>query len=319
MKSIFFIVLITLTFLQADEKLEYLYKTHQILSDWIYDTSNKIDTFFARKDLHFNPKNRSYINLSLESYLEEHSTSQYRLNIKARIKLPKTQKRYDLIFEDFKNSISTDQQTSSAIADTLDNNSYLLGVELDRIDTKFSRVKFGSGIHFSGIIPDGYISLYLSKRFYFDKNWQFELNNNSKYFFRKHLDDTAQAFVSKVLSDDYKFTFLNSYHYEEDNNHINEVVNALILEKYLNAKAGISGSISIYSSSDDNNDFKLHYYLSELSYKRFFYHNFAYYTFSPGVIFRDLGSFKPRFRAIFQVGIYFSKFALSGYSKFKSP
>ena len=315
--KIFFLILTTLTFLQADGKLEYVNETHQFLSNWIYDTSNKIDTFFARKDLHFNPKNRSYINLSLDSYLEEHSASQYRLNIKVRIKLPKTQKRYHIVFEDFKNSISTDQQTSSAIADTINNNSYLLGMELDKVDTKFSKIKFGSGVHFSGITPDGYISLYLSKRFYFDKSWQFELNNNSKYFFRKHLDDTAQAFVSKILSDDYKFTFLNSYHYEEDKNHINEVVNSIILEKYLNSKAGISGSFSIYSSSDDDNDFKLHYYLSELTYKRFFYHNFAYYTFSPGVIFRDIDSFKPRFRAIFQVGIYFSKFALSGYNKFR--
>lgn len=316
-KKVFFIILTVLTFLQADEKLEYLYKTHQILSDWIYNTSNKIDTFFARKDLHFNSKNRSYVNLSLNSYLEEHSASQYRLNVKVRIKLPKTQKRYDLVFEDFKNGISTDQQTSSTITDTLNNNSYLFGIELDKIDTKFSKIKFGSGIHFSGIAPDGYISLYLSKIFYFDKNWQFELNNNSKYFFRRHLDDTAQAFVSKVLSDDYKFTFLNSYHYEEENNHINEVVNAVILEKYINAKVGISGSFSMYSSSDDDSNFKLHYYLSKFTYKRFFYHNFAYYTFSPGVIFRKSDNFKPRTRVVFQVGLYFSKFALGGYSKFK--
>ncbi len=315
-KKIFFIFCIPI-FLFGGEELGYLDKTHRLLSDFIYNTSNKIDTFFARKDFKYHTENRSYINLSFNTYAEEHTNMAYKFNIRARIRLPKTQKRFNLIFEDFKNSVSVDQQTSSHLNDTLQDNSYLIGIGLDKIDTKYMKLKYGSGIHFSGISPDGYISLYISRMFYYKDNWEMELNNNAKYFAKKHLDNTAQLLFSKIITENYKFTFLNSYRYNENNNHANEVLNALILDRYISAKKGISGSLSIFSSSDDDSNFKLHYYLAQTSYKRFFYHNFAYYEFTPGVIFRDTDGFKPRARVVFQIGLYFSKFALGGYNKFK--
>lgn len=300
----------------AGEQSGYIDKTHQLLSEWIYDTSNKIDTFFGRKDIEFHTKNKSYLNLSFDTYSEEHTNSAYRFNAKLRIRLPKTQKRLHLVFEDFKDTISADQQTSSNVGNTVGDNSYILGVELDKIDTKFINVKYGSGVHFSGITPDAYISLYLSKTFYKKYNWELGINNNAKYFARKHFDNTMQLLIYKIINENYKFTFLNEYHYAEDNNQLNETVNALILDKYINPKEGVSGSFSLYSSGDDQNDFKLHYYLAEVSYKRFFYHNFAFYSLSPGVIFRDSDNFKPRMRAVFRVGVYFSKFALGGYNKY---
>ena len=316
-KHFLFFILCIPVFLFGGEELGYIDKTHRLLSDFIYNTSNKIDTFFARKDLKYHIQNRSYINLSFNSYMEEHANMAYKFNIRARIRLPKTQKRFNLIFEDFKNSVSTDQQTSSRLNDTLQDNSYLVGIGLDKIDTKYMKLKYSLGIHFSGISPDGYISLYLSRMFYYKDNWEMELNNNVKYFAKKHLDNTAQLLFLKIITENYKFTFLNSYRYNEENNHANEVLNALILDRYISAKKGISGSFSIFSSSDDESSFKLHYYLVQASYKRFFYHNFAYYKFSPGVIFRDTDGFKSRARVVFQIGLYFSKFALGGYNKFK--
>ncbi len=319
-KNIIFLALILYNpiILNADDKSGYIDKTHRLLSDWIYDTSNKIDTFFSRKDMEFHTKNRSYFNLSFDMYTQEHAKSAYKFNAKLRIKLPKTQKSLHLVLEDFKNNISADQQTSSSIANTVADNSYILGIELDKKDTKFAKVKFGSGVHFSGIAPDGYISLYLSKTFYQRGNWEVEINNNAKYFIRKHFDNTMQFLVYKVINENYKFTFLNDYHYKEEGNCLNETLNALILDKYISPKEGISSSFSLYSSKDNTNNFKLHYYLVQTSYKRFFYHNFAYYEFSPGVIFRDSYDFKPKLRAVLKIGVYFSKFSLSGYNKFNT-
>lgn len=303
-------------FLYAKGESGYIDKTHRLLSEWIYNTSNKIDTFFAKKDIKYDTKNSSYINISFNSYIEEHQDEAYRFNINARIRLPKTQKSLHLVMEDYKKSISADQQTSSSLTDTVGDDSYLVGIELDNIDTRYTKFKIGSGVHFSGISPDAYVSLYMAKIDYFEGNWQAEINNDAKYFIRDKLNNTTQILISKILNENYKFTFLNAYHYNEDKNNLNEMINAFILDRYISSIKGISGSFSLYSSMDDNSDFKLHYYLLQASYKRFFYHNYAYYELSPGVIFRDSVAFKPRARVVFQVGIYFSKFALHGYSKF---
>ncbi len=297
----------------SKNQLSYIDATHMLLSDWIYNTSNKIDTFFSRNNEQISNENKSYLNLSFNSYLEEHESSMYRFNAKVNIMLPKTEKKLNLILEDFKNSISTDQQTSSNVVDTVQNNSYLLGVELDKIDTKFIKVNFGSGVHFSNISPDVYLSLYLAKIFYTSNKWEFEINNNGKYFLKQHLDNTANFIISRVINENYKFTFLNSYHYKQNANHLNEIINSLILDKYISPKKGISSSFSMYSSSDKTHSFKLYYYLAQISYKRFFYHNFAYYELTPGVIFRESDGFRPRARIVFRIGLYFSKFSLNGY------
>jgi len=175
------------TFLYAKDGTGYIDKTHQLLSDWIYDTSNRIDTFFAKKGIKYDTKNSSYVNLSFESYIEEHHNEAYRFNINARIKLPKTQKSLHLVMEDFKKSISADQQNSSNLKDTIGDDSYLIGVELNNIDTKYTKFKIGSGVHFRGITPDAYVSLYMAKIGYFKGNWQIEVNNDAKYFIRDKL------------------------------------------------------------------------------------------------------------------------------------
>ncbi len=312
-RGISFLIIFIAISLFAKNQLNYVGTTHKLLSDWIYNTSNKIDDFFSRNNEQIFNKNRSYVSLSFNSYLEEHEPSMYRFNAKVRIRLPKTEKKLNLVLENFTNSISTDQQTSPNAIDAMQNNSYLLGFELNQIDTKFIKINFGSGMHFSNISPDLYLSLYIAKIFYTSDKWDFEINNNSKYFLKQHFDNTANFIISKVINKNYKFIFLNSYHYKQNVNYLNEVVNSLILDKYISPKKGISSSFSIYSSSDKAHSFKLYYYLAQISYKRFFYHNFAYYELTPGVIFRESDGFRPRARVVFRIGLYFSKFSLNGY------
>ncbi len=303
---------VALTSLAAGE-LGYIDTTHKLLSEWIYDTSNKIDLFFSRKNIP--AKNSSYLNISFDTYYEDGKAFSHRANAKLRIRLPRTKKRWNLIFEDYSSNISTDKTTTSSFENAFKENSYVLGIRLDNFRSNFFDTRFGGGVHFSGIKPDLYLSAYAAKS-YFADNWRITIDNNAKYFLRKHFENYTDLSIGKVFSQRDKLTFSNTFHYKQNDKHLKELVNALIYDRYISSTKGISASLSIYSSKDDTRVFKLRYYLSELTYKRYFYHNFAYYTFAPGVIFRKENSFKPKARVIFRVGFYFSKSPLSGYYKF---
>ncbi len=304
-----------LSYLSAGD-LSYIDKAHQSLSEWIYNTSNKIDLFFLRYKQSDIKSTDSYIDTSFDTYYEEYQKTLYRYNIKVRLRLPRTGKRLHLVFKDYKNSISSDRQNSSNISDSVGNNSYLLGVALDKFKSRYLHLRAGSGVRFHGISPDAYISLQVSKRFFTGSKWQFELSSTARYFAKRKNEDTISFISSKVLDSYLKFTILNNYHYQQKTSDKQEVVNALILDQYLNSKKGVSYSASIYSSGDSKEAFKLHYYLLQLLYKRYFYKNYAYYEITPGIIFRDSRAFKPDFKVMFKVGLFFGKKATKGYRKF---
>ena len=316
-KSIISLLLLSFCSLAAKENINYIDKTHTTLSDWIYNTSNKIDMFFSKSDMDVSKSKGTYANIYLDSLAQEHAGLQYNFNARIRLRLPRTQKKLHLIFENYKNTLSADRQNSPTIGKSVSSNSYLLGLQLDKIKSKFINIRFGGGVHFSGISPDAYISLYLSKYYYNHAKWKFGLSNNAKYFIKKHLDNTVALSASRIINENLKFSFQNSYHYLESSNHLNEVVNSLSLEQYIGHKKGLSYLLSIYSSGDRDNGFKLHYYLGEVSYKRYFYHDYAYYEFSPGIILRSENNFKPSAQIIFRIGLFFGKPDVVTYNKFK--
>ncbi len=295
----------------------YLDKTHKTLSDWVYNTSNSLDLFFAKKDINSLQSTGSYLDLSLDSYLEERKKTNYRLNVKFRLKLPRTQKRLNIVFEDYKKTLSIDKQNSDTVGNSLENNSYILGIQMEKLKSKYMQANFGGGIRFSGISPDTYISIYIGKDFYNFSNWQLEFNNQVRYFAKRGLDNTANISLSKVLNQNIKFSFQNSYHFIKNRNRLNEVSNSFIVEQYVGKNRGFSYLASIYSFSDRDRNFKINYYLAKVTYKRYFYHNFAYYELSPGLIFRREDDFKPNARIVFKIGIFFGKTAHTAYKRFE--
>ena len=318
MKNLFiiFLILTTLVFAKDDQEYQgYIDKTHKLLSGWVYDTSNSLDLLFSREDVSSVGSNNSYLDLSFDSFFEENRATKYRLNAKLRLKLPRTQKRWDLIFEDYKDTLSIDTQNSSNAQDAIKNNSYILGVQSSFLKSSLADFKVGTGIHFSGILPDFYLSLYLNRQF-LRNGYLFDVENQLRYFVRKRFDDICSATLSKALSENFRIMLYNGYHYSEDKNNLNEVTNSLILQQYIGRKSALEYHLSMYSLSDRDREFKSDYYLIGATYKRYFYKNFAYYKIDPGIIFRRENNFNSSLRFVLQVGLFFGKTSPKSYKKF---
>ncbi len=280
---------------------------HEKISDWIYTTSNSIDIFFSGSDKEIPSKKESYLDTSFDTYAESYRPLRYRFNVSLRLRLPRTERKLNLVLEDFKNTSSVDLPNSGALADTLRNNDYLLGIQYRRHESKYTRIRYGTGIRFRRYTPDPYLLLYLGKSYYFSKSWELLLSNKLRYFADYRLDNRAEASIIKVINERLRFSYRNIYRFIENDNDRNEIINTVALEQFISPKTGLCYSISIYSSGDSGSVFKLGYYYAGLRLRHYYYRHWAYYQVEGGTILREENNFKPAGRVAFKVGLVFGK------------
>ncbi|GEM_PF-699155 len=306
---IFFLILSTATAgrAAANEQGAEFDEFHSEISEWIYETSNRIDIFFSGNSDEVSVKKGTYLDTSFDTYAETYRSPQYRFNISLRLHLPRTERKLNLILEDFKNTSSTDLPRSATVSDTVGNNDYLLGLHYRQQETKFTRIGYGGGVRFRRAVPDPYISAYLSRSFYFSKNWELLLRDKVRYFADYRLDNSAEITLIKVIDENLRFSFQNIYRFLEQANFRNETVNSLSLEQFLSHKMGVNYTLSAYSSGDTLGVFKLRYYYGGLSFRHYYYRNWAYYQTEGGVMLRESNNFSPSARVIFKFGILFGK------------
>ncbi len=308
-RSLFFsILLLFLTHAAAAESGSdsgELDDMHERISEWIYDTSNRIDIFFSGSSKEITTTKETYLDTSFDTYAETYQSPQYRFNISLRLHLPRTQRKLNLVLEDFKNTSSVDLPKSAVAADTIENNDYLLGVQYRQQESKYTRIRYGGGVRFRGVTPDPYLSAYLGRSFYFSKRWELLLGNKLRFFADYRLDNTVEASLIKVIDEHLRFSFQNLYRFLEHSNYKNEIIDSLTLEQFISSKMGLSYSFSIYSSGDNRSSFKLDYYYAGIAFRHYYYRNWAYYQVDGGLMLRETNNFSPAGRVMLKIGFIF--------------
>ncbi|BBG66228.1 hypothetical protein NNO_1525 [Hydrogenimonas sp.] len=312
MIKLFFITIaiVSCTLLPASDDMNVtggIDEVHEAISEWIYDTSNRIDIFFSGSSEDVSVQKGTYLDTSFDMYAETYRSAQYRYNISLKLRLPRTQKRLNLVLEDFKKTSSVDLPQSTTPGDTLTNNDYLLGVSYRQQESKYTRIGYGGGIRFRSFTPDPYLTAYISRSFYFSYRWELLLRNKVRYFADYRLDNTATAALIKIIDEKLRFSFQNIYHFLEHDKYRNEIVNTLSLEQFIGPKKGVSYTLSAYSSGDTDSVFKLGYYYGGASFRHYYYRNWAYYQVDGGVMFRESNNFSPSARAMFKIGFLFGR------------
>ena len=303
-----FILMICLSSLWSNESNNTIDIMHEKMSTLVYETSKSIDSFFGNDYNDIKIKNGSYLQTSLDSYIESGKSFQYRFNIKYRVHLPKTQKRLNLILEDFKDTISKDQSNSNTILDSANNNDYILGIQFQKLNTKYTSINYGAGIKFGSVSPDPYLTLKLKKEFYFPAKWEWILYEQIRLYLDAGVDNIVSINPIRVINPYLKLSFPNIYRYIEDLNNRNEIVNSVVLDQYIGNNSGLSYILSVYSSGDSNSGFKLQYYYTGLSFLHYFDKNWIFYRIEPGMILRESSNFSIHGRIMFQIGLKFGKF-----------
>jgi len=137
--------------------LEPLDRYRDTASQKVTRFANWIDNFFAN-DRIYNEAQRSYIKLYLIQTHIENNKSIYDAQIKAKLDIPKTQKRLQLFIESIDEDESDAQQTS--IDETIEKQEQSIGLRFLNLDSKLWKVTTIAGIRFhSGVDPFGRIRL----------------------------------------------------------------------------------------------------------------------------------------------------------------
>ena len=271
-------------------------------------TLESIANLLKKTDIFLSDDNRSIkqrfnIATSIETVTETYQPTLFRFNVKANIELPRTQKKLHLFLQDYEKSNSIDKTYSKNIQDSIQNTSYLFGLQYL---TK-SNLSYRVGLRFRKVTPDPFLSARWSQTSYLtDSSWVY-FGDKLFYYMRHKWDNTLFAHYQHKLNDNMLFSFENSYRYETKPQDENQYVHAL--------KLYISGSryelfiprAEIYCHANNQSSYKLNYYYLGFSYRNIFYRKWLFYQIAPAVLWRIENGFRPSYRLSFSVGVTFER------------
>ncbi|MRI58766.1 MAG: hypothetical protein C6H99_04570 [Epsilonproteobacteria bacterium] len=276
--------------------------------DRLYDsTLSTIATTLEQTDIYLSDDNRSIkqrfnIATSLEMVTETYQPTLFRFNVRANIELPRTQKKLHLFLQDFEKSNSIDKTYAKNIEDSIQNTSYLFGLQyLTR-----SNIAYRAGLRFRKVTPDPFLSARWSKTHYFKDSWIY-FGDKLYYYVRHKWDNTLFAHYQYKLNDQALFSLENSYRYEKRPNEENQYVHALKLYLSRGRYELLVPRAEIYLHSNNDSSYKLHYYFAGFSYRNVFFRNWLFYEIAPAVLWRIENNFRPSYRLGVSVGITFEK------------
>ena len=291
MQNIIFLILLS-NMLFANS---YISNTHNTTETFLYDVSDYLDTRFSGQDYDIDKKSLTKAEISYESVFEKDKSSYSNGNVRIRLLFPRFRKKYKVTFENYVKSKSID--------DTQSSKSYLLGI---------SHNKARLGLKFRGINPDPFISYNIEKQLNLYKNWDFYIGNKAIYFADYKFDNIFSINLEKKIDDSTRFAFKNSYRFQEEYNDKYELVHSLNLYKDLGDKQKLNYTISSYATKDNiKKELEVDYYYTGVSYRKFYYKNWAYYQVDTGLTFRDENHFDARGRMMIKLGIVFGNAKLA--------
>ncbi|MEA3497991.1 MAG: hypothetical protein U9R16_02915, partial [Campylobacterota bacterium] len=163
---------------------DYIDKTHEIVENYLYTTSDYLDKAISRED--YKVKNKTLLSgeLSYASVVEKSTPSYNNLKLRIRLLFPRLRDNYKLTLENYNENNSIDNVNQ--------HNRYLLGLTKGK-----SRV----GVKFRGISPDLFISYKLFDDYPLKYQFNFHIENKIMYFVDYKLDNTLQMNFSKMVND----------------------------------------------------------------------------------------------------------------------
>jgi len=289
--------------LHAKEDVSLFDKYHDDLCEVLVNTSNNIDDFFI-KDSNSSISSKTHAEFSTsfakESYLKREKDIQFRL----RLDLPKIQKSLRLIFED-ESSDDLLYDGTTLNSQKLKDKPYYLRLDYFSYVKNTFNTRLGGGVRFRS----GHLVPYLninSKYKLYDKNkHKSRLLNRFRYYSDGEIENNFQFNSLYTIYDDLYVTFNNDFQYSSDNT-FEILFDDLSLVYFLNEKKHLNFGFGLSSDVEKFQKLNVEYYYLHSSFYHLFYKDWVYYELSPSILKRNINDFKPSYRFLVNVGIYFN-------------
>ena len=271
---------------------------YPIINKYIYNSLNQLDIFLSDSNISAHP---SYsIRSSIDIARESSQSTLFRFNFKAKIKLPRTMRRFKLFFEDFKQKTSIDTLNGHSIQDSINKNSYLLGLQYHaKLPLRFRLgMKINSFDPFAGI---GMQKEQTWHTLFFLYGWDY------RYYIHRKEDLSLRANMYKTLNNTYTLGFENSYRFEQKSEVRHQAVDGLHLYHHWSASLQDIWRADVYMNSNKNDNFRLDYYYFGCDIIKSFVKKRYFLQISPALLWRAPRSFHPSYRLMLSFGVNFYK------------
>ena len=273
---------------------------HHHIRNWIGQQLKALDQFLS--DSNEPLKQRFSIRTSVDTILETKKEARFRVNIRVRLELPRTQKRLHLFFQEYRPNENIDAQSANNMGDSIKNSSFLAGFSY----LTSSNISYRAGVRFHKISPDPFVSAEWDKDHSLMAGWLYYGVRVSYYLDRK-FDNLLFAHYQHHLAPHTLFAFENDIRYRQRPNASLEFLHSFKLYHSLGRYTTLTPHADIYALNDSYSSFKVNYYYVGVDYHDIFYRKWLFYELSPAVLWRVENHFEPSYRIMLRFGITFEQ------------
>ncbi len=273
---------------------------HQQTNSWIAQHLQALDQFLS--DSNESIKQHFSIQTSIDTILETKKEARFRFNIRAKLELPRTQKKLHLFFQDYRPNENLDTQSAHNVGNSIKNSSFLAGFSY----LTSTNISYRAGIRFHKISPDPFVSAEWDKDHKFLSGWLY-YGLRLTYYLDRRFDNLLFLTYQRPIAARTLFAFENDIRYRQRPNSSLEFLHSLKLYHSLGRYTTLTPHCDLYALNDLSSSYKINYYYIGVDYHDIFHRKWLFYELSPAVLWRIENHFEPSYRLMVRFGITFER------------
>ncbi len=273
---------------------------HDKATDWLASMLHKLDIYLS--DSNESLKERFSIRSSIDTITETRKNTKFRFNIRANLELPRTQKRFHLFLQDYKQKESIDTATQANIKNSIENTTFIGGLSY----LTSTHLSYRAGLRFHKITPDPFVSAGWEDNHPLPVGWLY-YGFSAGYYLHRKFFSTFFANYQYKASDHTIYAFENDIQYRQRPNASTEFLHSLKCYSSLGRYSLLTPHFDIYSLNDTKQSYHLEYYYAGVDYHDKLFKKWLFYDLAPAVLWRRENGFSPSYRLMVRVGITFER------------
>ena len=286
--------------------LDYLTQKRKKLSQRFLKATYNLDNYISGNYYGYSPIENNYLNLTL-SMKFKNSKVTFKPSIKAKIDLPKTRKKLQLILTDHDEKI-THQDIRQEYGDKTKNYGTLFGLNYFVKNKFFTKTSFTAGLKFRTPI-DFYARARFLKVIDLNKDWQFLGEQNFYLFSHRGFQSFTTLNFDRKIDDNLMFRLSNNIIYKNKEDSF-EIAHSLMLFQHLTQRDELIYSATVAGITKD---FKHHMpkvstYELKTVYRHVFPNRWIYFDAIPAIYWDREHDFRPNLSFNLNVSVIFGKY-----------
>ncbi|MRI83926.1 MAG: hypothetical protein C6I00_05840 [Nitratiruptor sp.] len=268
-----------------DKLFSFVSDLLQDVDEWLSDSKESLKQKFS-------------IRTSVDTIMESREPVRFKFNIRANISLPRTQKKLNIFFQEFRRSENIDDETQQNLNRSIKERSFLLGLQY----LTFKHLSYRVGVRFHGISPDPFVAVGWEDTYYLDDLSWIYYGDRLAYYLDRKWDNKLFASYQRKVDEESIFSFDNGYRYQD---YIKEhqYTHSLTYYRSLGRYEFLAPKATLYCNQNKRHGYRVNYYYLGFTYHDRFIRDWLFYEIEPGLIWRDEYDFKTGVRCMVRVGI----------------